>query len=382
MITSLMVRGFKSLSDFQIEFEKFNCLVGLNGAGKSSLLQALDFSSHLMKGDVDAWLARRGWNPQDLHSKFSSRSNVVVFVGVTLDSGRKCVWRAAFNRSSLSCSREEIEDVDTGEMLFHLFKGRYSIGGGEVARVSFSYKGSILSSLKDGMLPADILEVKGKISGIRSLELLSPHLMRTTPRDSVGDIGVGGEKLSPFLYGVKGDARERLVQSLRKFYPSVVDYKVKQERAGWKRLYLIEEFAGQRIETEAKHVNDGLLRILAILAQAGTDRSLLLFDEIENGVNPEIIEQLIEVLLSSPQQILVTTHSPLILNYLTDEQAEKSVRFVYRSGNGGTKAVRLFDIPRIKDKLRFMGPGEAFVDTSLVRLTEECVGSSAKEGVE
>lgn len=373
MISSLHVKGFKSLAEFSIDFEKFNCLVGLNGAGKSSVLQALDFASHLMKGDVSAWLSRRGWKPQDLHSKFSQRSNVVVFVEIKTDSGRRLLWRAAFNRTGLNCTREEIEDLDTNEILFSFFKGRYFFVGNDWVRVDFSFKGSILSTLKDDVLSPEALSVKEEVSNIRSLELLSPHLMRTTPRESSGDIGVGGEKLSPFLYDVRGDAKERLVESLKKFYPSVVDYKVKQERAGWKRLYLIEEFAGQKIETEARHVNDGLLRILAVLAQAGANRSMLLFDEIENGVNPEIIERLVEVLLASEQQVVVTTHSPLILNYLSDEVAKKSVRFVYRSSFGGTKSIPFFNMPRMKDKLKFMGPGEAFVDTSLVQLTEECI---------
>lgn len=377
MIVSVTIRGFKSLGDFSIDFGKFNCLVGLNGAGKSSILQALDFACHLMKGDMNSWLARRGWNAQDLHSKFTQQSNVVIFVKLKTPEGKWLEWKAAFNRSTLNCTREQIilleNEKNNKELIFNLFKGRYSFGEKESSKIEFIYKGSILSSLKDETLSSDILYVKKVISGILSLELLSPHLMRTTPRDATDDIGVGGEKLSPFLYGIKGEDKERLVKNLKKFYPSVIDYKVKQERAGWKRLYLIEEFNGQRIETEAKHVNDGLLRILAILAQADSERSILLFDEIENGVNPEIVERLVEVLTNAPQQIVVTTHSPLILNYLDDKTAEKSVKFIYRSAFGGTKSTPLFGIPRIKEKLKFMGPGEAFIDTKLSELNEECI---------
>jgi len=382
MITSLDIKGFKSLADFSVELGKFNCLVGLNGVGKSSLLQALEFASQLMKGDVYAWLNRRGWKPQDLHSKFSNRNNVVILIKIKTEAGRRLAWRATFNRGTLNCTQEEIHDATTGRLLFSLSKGRYTIGDGDSTKVEFVYQGSIISSLKNEILGDDVLEVKRQISGIRSLELLSPHLMRTTPRDSTGDIGVGGEKLSPFLYTVRGDAKERLVLSLRNFYPSIVDYKVKQERAGWKRLYIIEEFSGQRIETEAKHVNDGLLRVLAILAQAGADRSLLLFDEIENGVNPEIVERLVDVLQGVPQQIVVTTHSPLILNYLNDDVAEESVRFIYRSASGGTKSRSLFKIPRIKEKLKFMGPGEAFIDTNLTALTRECIEQDLSEAGE
>lgn len=89
---------------------------------------------------------------------------------------------------------------------------------------------------------------------------------------------------------------------------------------------LIQEFL-----TEARHINDGMLRLLTILAQTQTSHSFLLFDEIENGVNPELVERLVNVLLNAPQQVLVTTHSPMILNYLPDNVARESVMFIYRT---------------------------------------------------
>uniref|UniRef100_UPI003905C686 AAA family ATPase n=1 Tax=Pseudomonas putida TaxID=303 RepID=UPI003905C686 len=251
-------------------------------------------------------------------------------------------------------------------------KGRYSFQHEHSNKVDFQYTGSILSVLKDDVLPSEILEVRNIIANIRSLELLSPHLMRMSFRDAASDIGVGGERLSSFLYGVKGEHRESLVALLKTFYPAVVDFKVRQERAGWKKLVIIESFNGELFETDAKHLNDGLLRILAILAQSSSHASMLMFDEVENGVNPEIVERLVDVLQSCGQQVLVTTHSPMILNYLADEVAKKSVHFIYRSFDGGTRTRPLFSIPRMGAKLEYMGAGEAFVDTSLSQLTEEC----------
>lgn len=43
MVKSVWFDNFKSLVDFKIELAKFNCVVGLNGMGKSTLLQVLDF---------------------------------------------------------------------------------------------------------------------------------------------------------------------------------------------------------------------------------------------------------------------------------------------------------------------------------------------------
>ncbi len=372
MIVSLTIRNFKSIADLNINFEKFTCLVGLNGAGKSSLLQALDLASHLMKGDVEAWLQRRNWDAQDLHSKLTTASNILIFITVQLETGQRLKWKAAFNRHSLSCTREEVIDLQTQKTIFNSFKGRYSVDGTESSKINFNFEGSLLSHLKKEILTDNLLALREKITSIRSFELLSPHLMRSASRDSCTDIGAGGEKLASFLHSMKGPARDTLVSLLRKFYPAVIDFKTVQKKAGWKQLFVIEKFNDRLFEIEAKHINDGLLRILAILAQTGSGQTMVLFDEIENGINPEIVEILVSLLQEAPQQILVTTHSPLILNYLTDEIAEKAVQFIFRSSAGGTKATPLFSIDRIKEKLCYMGPGEAFVDTSLTQLATEC----------
>ena len=66
----------------------------------------------------------------------------------------------------------------------------------------------------------------------------------------------------------------------------------------------------------------------------------------------------------------MTTHSGLLLNYLPDEVAKKSVYFLYKDSNNYSKAKRFFDIDSMKDKLNVLGPGEAMGDTDLIQLSE------------
>jgi predicted ATPase len=245
--------------------------------------------------------------------------------------------------------------------------------------ISFTYQGSVLSQLRDETLPAPLIEMRDALRNIRSLELLSPNLMRRRARNTDDDIGAGGEKLSAFLHGIKGPQRDQLLTLIRQFYPQVTDFKITSQKSGWKKLSVFEQYGDHRIETEARHLNDGLLRVLAILAQTTSDRSLVLLDEIENGINQEIVEPLVNALVASPQQTIVTTHSPLILNYLSDDTARQAVQFIYKTPQGETKVRRFFSIPRINEKLRCMGPGDAFVDTDLRALTEECIALDAAE---
>jgi predicted ATP-binding protein involved in virulence len=99
----------------------------------------------------------------------------------------------------------------------------------------------------------------------------------------------------------------------------------------------------------------------------------VLFDEIENGINPELMQKLVQLLLEAKRQVIVTTHSPLVLNYLPDAVAREAVLLLYRNNAGHTKLVRLFDLPSTQKKLALLGPGEVFVDTNLGDLPAEAM---------
>ncbi|MDO8264472.1 MAG: AAA family ATPase [Gallionella sp.] len=371
MIEFIRIRNFKSLGEVPLRLSKFNCLIGMNGAGKSTVLQAFDFISQLMRGDVKAWLDGRGWSIADLNCKLRKESNIALGVEFRTSSGALLTWVCSFNRASLRCTSETI--TIGNEKAMRSDGQSFNFGGKTHQDIAFTYQGSLLSALKDTELPGPILEFREALRRIRSLELLSPQLLRKRARISDHDIGVGGEKLSAYLDNIKGERKVALIALLKKFYPSLIDFKVATLRSGWKQLSVFEQYGEHKLETEAAHLNDGLLRILAVLTQASSDRSLILLDEIENGINQEIVEALVDTLVASPQQMLVTTHSPLILNYLDDEVARQAVQFIYKTPQGESRIRPFFEIPRIGEKLRSMGPGDAFVDTDLKALTQECI---------
>ncbi len=158
---------------------------------------------------------------------------------------------------------------------------------------------------------------------------------------------------------------------LKECYPQLSRFFTRSLRAGWKELNIWEEFGKARLVTEAKHVNDGMLRMMAILAELLTGHEFLLFDKIENGINPELVEFLLNALVNIRQQILVTTHSPMLLNYLDDAVVRTGVQYLYKTLEGHTRSFPFFWLPSVSEKLRAMGPGEAFADTALPELYKE-----------
>lgn len=379
MIERVYVDNFKSLVEFELKLAHFTCLIGLNGAGKSTVLQALDFASAIMLGEVQKWLAARQWQPRDLNSRLVSRSNIELEVDLQM-ANKHYRWQATFNRNKLCCTAERIMRLNSLSQisqppLFSLKDGRYQLGSNKAETIPFEYHGSLLSQLKPELLNDELKAVKNRICALRSLDLLSPQSLREKVRKTErADIGMGGEQLSAFVHQLTDSQKAQLLTQLQRYYPQITAITTRALRSGWIQLEITERYTSTNsknqekehaLETEARHINDGLLRLLAILAQQFSSLESLLFDEIENGINPEVTEQIVDALVASPKQIIVTTHSPMVLNYLDDAVAKEAVVLLYKRANGHTRSVRFFDLPTAAHKLECLAPGDAMLDVYL-----------------
>jgi predicted ATP-dependent endonuclease of OLD family len=372
MITSIKIDNFKSLIDFELPLSKFNCLVGLNGAGKSTVLQAIDFLSQLVKGDITGWLEQRQWDKSDLNSKLTKKSNIDFAVELTIPHGNPVKWSGSFNRRSLSCTREILLISDC--LIFKVVDGRVSVTTDDPGtKLLVEYEGSLISRLKLDDFPIYVHQFKSVMLRINSLDLISPALLRKSHKTSGGQLGLGGEKLSSYIHESGKANKDNLTKLLQKVYGQLDGIETSALRSGSKELSITEHFGGTKLKSNAGHINDGMLRLMAILSQLTNSSDFLLFDEIENGINPELIEFLMDLLVDTNHQVLITTHSPMVLNFLEDDVAKDGVIYLYKAQDGATKACKLFDIPSLKEKLNVMGPGEAFIDTDLTELYKEII---------
>ncbi|HEY1081896.1 MAG TPA: AAA family ATPase [Prosthecobacter sp.] len=388
MITRFHIENFKSLADFDLppeghELAGFTCLIGMNGAGKTTLLQAFDFTAQLMRGRVEEWLESREWDRMDLATNLGGekRPSIQIAVDLTLNQTTKVTWTACYHSPSVQCVTENITEGD--EMLLSLVSaGSLTVAGrpGEPSEhyknVPFEYEGSVLSTLNLENAHPLLNEVKRHLISLRSLELLAPQLMRRSSRESE-DIGSSGERLTGFLAQLSVEQRDDLRKQISRFYPQVQNWRIRDKQFGWKGLLVKESTMGGREVTEA-HINDGFLRVIAMLSQAYTGSKILLLDEVENGINPAIADELMDFLVSLSRegtQVIVTTHSPVVLNYLEDDVAKAGVILLFKSPDGRTQSRRYFDVPENERKLRALGPGEVFLDTSI----EDLVSRLAKE---
>ncbi len=237
-LTRIKIDNFKSLVDFDLNLPKFTCLIGLNGAGKSTVLQCFDFLAQQCQGDIEGWLDRRHWSTAELSSRLTYKSNIDFTVELEKDGGALLEWDCSFNRKELRCTRESI--TVNGHQILKVEDGYFSVSGGTSAssqkQIDFFYQGSILSQLRETHLPDDLLEFKHFFHHLHALDMLSPELLRQRTRESQGGLGIGGESLSAFLHEVGAKRRSEIIDKLKQAYPQLLRLDVTSLRSGWKQL--------------------------------------------------------------------------------------------------------------------------------------------------
>ena len=156
---------------------------------------------------------------------------------------------------------------------------------------------SILSQLDDEWLPHSLLGFKKYFKKVKSFDLLAPQLLRRRTREVGGGLGRGRERLASVVDEVDLVKHRELVCALQTVYPQLVHFDRETFPEGWKQIQVDEAYRGQEITTGAQHINDGMFAFHRNPRGVGELRSFVLFDEIENGINPEVVEFVIDKLV-------------------------------------------------------------------------------------
>ena len=61
--------NFKSMNNFEMTFGDYVIVIGNNSAGKTTVLQALDFLRFACVSSIEDYLESHGFRPNDLFSK-------------------------------------------------------------------------------------------------------------------------------------------------------------------------------------------------------------------------------------------------------------------------------------------------------------------------
>ena len=358
MIRRLDIQSFKAFGGPRpdatgIPLQPFTVLVGPNGSGKSTILQAIDLLGWMSGGPLSAMLEAHQWEYADLRHQ-RSRASSTVHAEIALPRANVS-WTVELGaRESDGVMEEVISRQDGTESSVIVERRgrevrRYSEKTGAEDTLAFTAAGSSwLSTIDPKRDLADyptLIALAEWAKHVRAYYFLDPVALRAPSRakGAKGDeLGLHGENLPSFLGRIKARPKDfaRLLERVQAHYPRLVDIHVRKTSYGWAHVEVTEKWNGETGKFNARQVSDGLLRLIAVAAihEMREPPSVLLLDEIENGLHPRLlggfVSMLEELAKGGRTQVVVATHSPITLNYVSSPE---SVLLVTRGEQGGVR---------------------------------------------
>ena len=330
----------------ELELKPLNVLIGPNGAGKSNLVEAMGLlravpgkliETVVEGGGIREWI----WRGEP---KATSAELEVVVAG-TDGSGplRYQLAMAGDNNNAFNVVQERLEDeAQEGRRVLLQSNGKVAHVG-SLKELQPHPQQSMLAGFKHPDYPelAYMTHELARIALFREWYFGRNHPVRLPQKPDLpsGFLMEDAQNLGLVLnqFMREYDAREQLIRALRAFYEGVDDYHI-DIQYGTVQTFVREG----RISIPATRLSDGTLRFLCLLTILchPNPPPLVCLEEPELGLHPDILPKLVELLRSASTrcQLIVTTHSDVIVDELTD--SPESV-VVCEKHNGATSCKRL-----------------------------------------
>lgn len=362
MIKRLRVKNYLSLKDVDVELGRRNLLVGPNMVGKSNLVDCLRFLAHLtISGLNKAFLDRGGFSEVIWKGSDESRISFQLFGEIEPDRIYEYEISIIGSATGLISVERESLIVKAGDKASALIDLRY--GQGKVTNpdgtIVFTPQDPSRSALEFTVPGWEGTVVKNFISSWRFYRLLPALMKQANAAIDEMFLREHGENLSSWLMTLQTkhpDEFHLIKQAATDALPDLKEI-----------LTPPTQFATTYVVTREKHLkqpitiwrmSDGELNFLAFLSLIFAPESLgaplFCVEEPENHLHPRLLETLVELLTqrqnelgSGAAQIIVTTHSP----YLVDRVNLDDLIVVEKS-NGATRCTRPASKTHLKELLK------------------------------
>jgi len=381
VLKTIKVENFRSLKKSSINFKDFNVIIGPNASGKSNIVEIF----RLVKEVLD---------PESINpfSRYWGYQNAVWQHNEELPIKFEFIFEKGFEYSitfsgiggKLEILKEKIQN-DTweisavGNKILAKSKGlRYTVEK-DVARsiipaiYKYIYLGPGLWTLEE--------KVHNSVTRMRSLKrkkrdeilesfrsllefpmFLSGFFYRNTiikplPKLAKNPTKVAKqwklefncENLQSVLYSIyskKAAFPEDFIRNLNLVFPDVEKIFPQFTEDGRVFIVVIEN----GVQFLPNDLSDGFYKVLSILAALELDSSQIIIEELENAVHPQALEILVDALKTSGRQVIITTHSPAVLDVVDPDDL-----IVVNKEGGETKVSKIKSHKKLKNKLDELG---------------------------
>jgi predicted ATPase len=300
MITKLRLKNWKSFKDSTLYIDPLTVLIGVNASGKSNILDAFDFLKKL-------------FTPS--HS-FADAVN-------DIRGGKDWIIR----RGETECCLEVFVNEDEKEY---------------IAKIIISKTENEI----EYAVSNDYREIVSK--NIQNLFVINPIPEKMRGYSPVSsELKPDGSNIAGVIAALNPEDKEKLEAELTKYVSPLPEKDIKKIQAvtvglnnSDAMLYCFEEWNPDKA-IDARGMSDGTLRFAAIVLALLTAKphSLLVIEEIDNGLHPsrakELVKVLKEISIKRSVDVLCTTHNPTLINELGGEMIP-FINYVKRDEEGNS----------------------------------------------
>lgn len=367
MITSVHINQFKCFKSFDIELDKLTVLIGPNDSGKTSFLESLRLASavcaspenKLSASDLNNILDFRVGIPSVWRMSQAGRTTIGI-VGDVSDSGEKI----ALSTRSINRMGEDY--------IYWIHEEEFN----EKGEINWEYGSKSIpdEKLSDGLL-------KWFVSRFNRVEYFSfsPKSLKKASNQQEGRRSVlssEGLEFSEVLWDLSRDELE-IFRSINKAFcerhPEYKQIGLEYRSSDGVTLNLHTKWG---VSIPLIEASDGAALTLAFLfiRYWPYPPNMLLIEEPENGLHHSKIKDIIQLLrdLSDEKgtQVILTTHSPYLLDLVEPEE----VRVFQKDDEGAVHAVKLSDFPEVEEMRKHFGAGEIWTAFDEKKIVETVRG--------
>ena len=335
-VKKLQISGFRRLHNIEIEMRPLMVLIGANGVGKSSMLDALSLLSASAAGNLNKTLNDFG-GIQETCTYGHAKS--IEFMAEMECPGYKPLEysiQIEAKGQGYTIAREELSQWkdEHGDSFKHIDSRAtdikyFEIENRHLVRPDWEHnplESSLSQVPKMYRQPEELRRTLGSVTKYHVLDV-GPRAPVKLPQQMkpATSPGPNGEDLVPFLYNLRELDRDRydaIEDALRAAFPGFEGLSFPSVATGM--LSLTWKDKHFRDPIYAHQLSEGTLRFLWLvsLLQSPDLSTITMIDEPEVSLHPELLNLLANLLREASQrtQIIVATHSDRLIRFLEPKE--------------------------------------------------------------
>jgi predicted ATPase len=310
-LSRIVLRGFKSIRECDLELRELNVLIGPNGAGKSNFIGFFRLIQQMLEGNLQRYVSKQGGPDALLHfgRKKTEQIHAELYFG---NNGYKFTLEPTQDNRMMFAE----------ENFWWNMKGDWTISSGHFETEVESQKR--FTRIYDYTVPP-----------MKSWRLYHFHDTSDSAlvkqRHGINDnlyLRPDARNLAAFLYFLQDQHPshyKRIVKTIRLVAPFFGDFLLRPQPDSKDQIELEWTEKGEDVPFKAHLLSDGTLRFICLTTVLMQPEELqpetILIDEPELGLHPFAINLLASLLRSTSKnkQVIVSTQSTDLLNEFSSE---------------------------------------------------------------